>query len=60
MKWWYLTCSISHEYAVVFAKTKLQAFEKIKTKRKLQTTNIRLWTIEELRSDSYDGVLYFY
>lgn len=29
MKWWYLQCGMSHEYAVVFARSKIEAFEKL-------------------------------
>ena len=59
MKWWYLQCGMSHEYAVVFARSKIEAFEKLRKKRNINDSNIRHWIIEELRSDKYDGILYF-
>lgn len=59
MKWWYLCCGESQEYAIVFARSKVEDFEKLQKKRKIDNSNIRHWTIEELKSDSYGGVLYF-
>ncbi len=60
MKWWYLMCGYTQEYAVVFAGSKEAAFEKLKNKREIETKNYEMWDIKELTSDSYDGVLYFY
>ena len=41
MKWWYLLCGYTQEYALVYARNDQ-------------------WEFEELKPDSYDGVLYFY
>lgn len=60
LKQWYLMCGYTQEYAVVFALTKEQAFEKLKNKRRIETNDMSMWEIEELTPISYDGVLYFY
>lgn len=60
MKWWYLMCGITQEYAVVFARSEKEAFEKLKSQRKIEATDIDYWKIEELTGESYNGVLYFY
>ena len=60
MKLWYLSCGMTQEYAVVFADSASEAFEKLKAKRVIESKYIKLWEIEELTPNSYDGVLYFY
>ena len=60
MRIWYLMCGLIQEYAVVFATSKEEAFEKLKSQRKIETTDIDYWEIEELTEESYNGVLYFY
>ena len=57
---YYLTCQYTHECAIVFARDENQAFEKLKSKRKIETMNMSMWKIEELTPNIYDGVLYFY
>ena len=58
MKLWYLTCSYSLEYAVVFAEHEQAAFKKLKATRKLEVDDIGMWNIEEFTEETYDGVLY--
>ena len=53
-------CGLTQEYAVAFANSKEEAFEKLKSQRKIETTDIDYWEIEELTEESYNGVLYFY
>ena len=60
MKIWYLMCGLTQEYAVVFARSKEDSFERLKSQREVETTDIDYWEIEELTEDSYNGVLYFY
>ena len=48
MRIWYLMCGLTQEYAVVFATSKEEAFEKLKSQRKIETTDIDYWEIEEL------------
>ena len=60
MKWWYLLCGLTQEYAVVYARNEREAFEKLKSKREIETKDCEHWMFEELTPDSYDGVLYFY
>lgn len=60
MKMWYLLCGYTQEYAVVFAENKEKAFEKLLAAREIETKDYRMWDIEELTEDSYNGVLYFY
>lgn len=60
MRLWYLTCRKTQEYAVVFAKSKNAAFERLIAYRKVETDDYDLWDIEEFTEESYDGVLYFY
>ena len=60
MKIWYLMCEITQEYAVVFAHSKEESFEKLKSQREIETTDIDCWEIEELTEESYNGILYFY
>ena len=62
MKIWYLTCRNTYEYAVVYAETKEKAFEKLVSCRPIgvNESDINMWTIEEFKENSYDGVLYFY
>lgn len=60
MRIWYLMCGLTQEYAVVFSHSKEEAFEKLKAKRTIETTDIDYWEVEELTEESYDGVLYFY
>lgn len=60
MKWWYLLCGYTQEYALVYARNEKEAFEKLMSKREIDTRDYNQWEFEELKSDSYDGVLYFY
>lgn len=60
MKIWYLMCGLTQEYAVVFARNKEEAFEKLKSQREIETTDIDYWEIEEFTEESYNGILYFY
>ena len=60
MKWWYLLCGYTQEYALVYARNEKEAFEKLMSKRKIDTRDYNQWEFEELNPDSYDGVLYFY
>ena len=60
MKWWYLICGTSHEYAVVYAYNKKEAFKKLCSEREIDEKDYELWTVEELTPNSYNGVLYFY
>lgn len=53
-------CGYTQEYAVVFAANKKDAFKKLKSKRKIEMEDYKMWEVEELPPDSYDGVLYFY
>ena len=60
MRIWYLMCGLTQEYAVAFANNEEEAFEKLKSQRKIETTDIDYWEIEELTEESYNGALYFY
>jgi hypothetical protein len=60
MRWWYLMCGLTQEYAVVYAYNKKEAFKKLQSKREIETKDYKYWTVEELTPNSYDGVLYFY
>ena len=60
MKWWYLLCGYTQEYALVYARNEKEAFEKLMSKGKIDTRDYNQWEFEELKPDSYDGVLYFY
>ena len=60
MRIWYLMCGLTQEYAVAFANSEEEAFEKLKSQRQIETTDIDYWEIEELTEESYNGVLYFY
>lgn len=60
MKWWYLMCGLTQEYAVVYADNKKEAFKKLQSKREIEEKDYSKWEVEELTSNSYDGVLYFY
>lgn len=60
MKWWYLMCGLTQEYAVVYAYNKKEAFKKLCSKREIETKDYKYWEVEELTPNSYDGVLYFY
>lgn len=60
MRIWYLMCGLTQEYAVTFANSEEEAFKKLKSQRKIETTDIDYWEIEELTEESYNGVLYFY
>jgi len=60
MKWWYLMCGLTQEYAIVYAYNKKEAFKKLCSEREIETKNYEYWTVEELTPNSYDGVLYFY
>ena len=59
MTLWYLRCSITLEYAVVYAYNEKEAFKKLNEKRNLQETDYKNWTVEEFNPYKYDGVLYF-
>ena len=60
MKWWYLMCGLTQEYAVVYAYNSKEAFKKLQSKRETEEKDYSKWDVEELKPDSYDGVLYFY
>ena len=60
MKWWYLMCGLTQEYAVVYAYNRKEAFKKLQSKREIGEKDYSKWKVEELKPDSYDGVLYFY
>lgn len=60
MKWWYLQCGISQEYAIVWAYNKKEAFNKLCSERNIDEKDYKYWTVEELTPNSYNGVLYFY
>lgn len=60
MRWWYLMCRLTQEYAIVYAYNKKEAFKKLQSKRKIEETDYSMWEVEELTPNSYDGVLYFY
>lgn len=60
MRWWYLMCGFTQEYAVVYAYNKKEAFKKLQSTREIEETNYSMWEVEELTPNSYDGVLYFY
>ena len=60
MRIWYLMCGLTQEYAVAFANNEEEAFKKLKAQRKIETTDIDYWEIEELTEESYNGALYFY
>ncbi len=59
MKWWYLTCESTLEYAVVYAYNKREAFKKLMDNRSIHENEYNKWKVEELRSEKYDGILYF-
>lgn len=59
MKWWYLTCKCTLEYAIVYACSKKAAFRKLASKREISAEDYSQWTIEELNPDNYDGIIYF-
>lgn len=58
-KIWYFTHNSSLEYAVVFADSKEEAFEKLKSRRKDSYFDTQEWNVEEFTEDKYSGVLYF-
>ena len=58
-KIWYFTHAPSLEYAVVFADSKEEAFEKLKDRRKESYFDTQEWNVEEFTEDKYSGVLYF-
>ena len=60
MRWWYLMCGLTQEYAIVYAYNKKEAFKKLQSKRKIEETDYSMWEVEESTPNSYDGVLYFY
>ena len=53
MKIWYLTCGCSKECAIVFAHSKVEAFEKMKAQRRIKITDIDYWKIEELSEEKF-------
>ena len=55
MKWWYLLCGYTQEYALVYARNEKEAFEKLMSKRKIDTRDYNQWEFEELKPDSYDA-----
>ena len=59
MKLWYLECDASMEFAIVFANSKEEAFEKLKTYRQIDSKEYELWIVEEFTQDKYDGILLF-
>lgn len=59
MKWWYLLCGYTQEYALVYARNEKEAFEKLMSKRKIDTRDYNQWEFEELKPDSYDGRFIF-
>lgn len=58
-KIWYITHASALEYAVVFADSKEEAFEKLKDRRKESYFDAQEWNVEEFTEDKYSGVLYF-
>lgn len=59
MKLWYLECTVSMEYAVVFAYNKAEAFKKLKAHRKIDEEEYKFWMVKEFTPNEYDGILYF-
>lgn len=66
MKVYYLASSTGCFYAIVYAKSNVEAFDKMWKERKEFLEKLGLskdwldWTINEFREDTYDGVLCFY
>ena len=46
--------------AVVYAYNRKEAFKKLQSKIEIEEKDYSKWKVEELKSDSYDGVLYFH